>query len=617
MSTSRIDVTPNWCSTVDSPTYKLTWYIVNRDVFNNPRLLDHNNAVITKKAVIIAASGETSEYSIENLVLQSRISPGSDTGNTTTGAFQFDIYEPGGFQLLNRILQLSHSFGFSTMQTATYVLKVEFIGRKVSNSAPERFPGVFYYPMLMSTINASAGPEGSQYNIVGANQHKIAVASSKIVTDIKLSGITTVKSFVDKLKIELNEHEQNIRKTQITDGSVLNAKQWEIKLDPKFEEKYINSSMKSDITGTGHPTDLNPEAVVYMIFKNKNIVEYITEMLTKRVPDFYNTFSQNEAKNKNTQNKISHASSQRRDQGDTGKSKPNLDMYVNDFIKVTPTIAYKDVKDLYTNSDQEIITLTISLHTAHTNPSPDPSSQQSATINASYQSRRLELLPIYKSYNFLFAGNNSEVLDFNLNFNQMFYLTRDPSDGVAYTKISGDMGRGEATRVKSKVPTYLSELSVNNSSPITQLENIAYTVTTTDSKDQKNSDEPNSVTAADQAEINAASHDYIMFDMTIKGDPYWLGTPGSYVKATTYKTLIENLDEDSLIVFINYLPDNGKTDGARRLDIASSGVYKILEVESKFQLGKFTQSLKGMRDRNSSTDLIQQKLKKIGSQNGN
>jgi hypothetical protein len=64
MSTSRIDVTPNWCSTVDSPTYKLTWYIVNRDVFNNPRLLDHNNAVITKTAVIIAASGETSEYSM-------------------------------------------------------------------------------------------------------------------------------------------------------------------------------------------------------------------------------------------------------------------------------------------------------------------------------------------------------------------------------------------------------------------------------------------------------------------------------------------------------------------------------------------------------------------------
>lgn len=99
---------PNWCSTVDSPTYKLTWYIVSNKVFNNPKLLDNipdtytnnatnNTASKSGDAVVIAASGETSEYSLENLVIQSMISPGTSTGNTTTGAFQFDIYEPGGF----------------------------------------------------------------------------------------------------------------------------------------------------------------------------------------------------------------------------------------------------------------------------------------------------------------------------------------------------------------------------------------------------------------------------------------------------------------------------------------------------------------------------------------
>jgi len=582
MSTSKIDVTSNWCSTVDSPTYKLTWYIVHSDVFNNPRLLDNipdnynskdNNAVKSKKAVIIASSGETSEYSIENLVIQSRISPGTDTGNTTTGAFQFDIYEPGGFQLLNRILQLSYSFGFSTMQTATYVLKVEFIGRNVSNSAPTRFPGVFYYPMLMASINASAGPEGSQYNIVGANQHKIAVAGSKIVTDIKMSGITTVKSFVDTLTKELNTHEQNIRRRQITD-EVINAKEWEIKMDPKFEQLYMNSVMKSDITGTGHHADFNPAAVVHTVFKNRNIVEYIADTLTKRVPDFYNTFDDTDSLNKRNQLISTDAATRRMLDGYSSTiSKPDISLYINEFIKVTPIIEYKTgVKDLYTNTDQEKIILTISLHTSHTNPHANVNTQQEATISASYQARRLELLPIYKAYNFLFAGNNSEVLDFNLNFDQMFYLTRDPSDGVAYPKGAGDLGRGEAVKVTTTIPTYLSELSVNNYSPNTQLENIAYATRVTDSKDQKNSDEPNAVIAADQAEINQASHDYIKFDITIKGDPYWLGTPGSYVNSGKYKTLIENLDEDSLIAFINYLPDNGKTDGARRLDIASSGV---------------------------------------------
>jgi|TARA_R110000744_G_scaffold377307_1_gene492187 hypothetical protein len=627
MSTSRIDVTENWCSTVDSPTYKLTWYIVHSDVFNNPKLLDNlehqhnhysgnNNAVKGKKAVIIASSGETSEYSIENLVMQSMISPGSNYGNTTTGAFQFDIYEPGGFQLLNKILQLSHSFGFSTMQTATYVLKVEFIGRNANTSSPVRFPGIFYYPMLMASINASAGPEGSQYNIVGANQHKIAVAGSKIVTDMKLSGITKVRSLLTTLGDELNKNEERIRSIQITDG-VINPKKWVIEMDSKFESKYADAIMKaanSDITGSGHPNDVkNAVTAQYTLFKGTSVVTFLTDILTKQVPKFYNQYKLDK-ENQRANDRSTRAMLD----GNSSGSTPSHAIFENEVIKVTPMIKYQTgVKDLYTNSDQETITLTISLHTNHTNPAPDVAKQQMQTLSSSYQSRRLELLPINKQYDYLFSGNNSEVLDFNLNFDQMFYLTRDPSDGAGYAKINNDLGQGQVEKVTTQIPRYLSELSVNNASPITQLENIAYDTKTAESTDQKNSDEPNSVIAADQQALNAASHDYIMFDITIKGDPYWLGTPGSHVNSGKYKTLIENLDEDSLIVFINYLPDNGKTDGARKLDIASSGVYKILEVESKFQLGKFTQSLKGMRDRNSSTDLIQQRLKKIGSKNGN
>tara|TARA_R110002074_G_scaffold397783_1_gene588651 strand:- start:395 stop:2221 length:1827 start_codon:yes stop_codon:yes gene_type:complete len=608
MSTGNIETSMNWCSEVDSPTYKLTWYIVNHEVFNNPLLLDNNAAVGNKKATIIASSGETSEYSVENLILQSRISPGTDTGNTTTGAFQFDVYEPGGFQLMNRILQLSHLFKFTNIQSAKYVLKVEFIGRNVVTSAPESFPGVFYYPMMLSSINASAGPDGSQYNIVAANQHKIAVAASKIVTDIKVTGVTNVEIFLDQLQIELNNHEQNIRKLQIKDTAV-NAKQWNIKIDKSFE-KYLKSPMEP-VKGSGHDNDMkNPVAAYYTLPKAKNVVEYLVSTLTKQVPDYYNTFAENTTENnKMKQDAIKF---------DRGRAHAGRqDIYVNDFIKVTPTIKTTDKKDIYTNSEQELIELTISLYTSHTVPQSEPYNQQSATIDASYQSRRLELLPINKAYSFLFSGDNSEVLDFNLNFNHMFYLTRDPSNSAGYTKITKELGSLEPSKVTQRIPTYLSELSINNQSPNTQIESITTEIKSTSSKDQANSEEQNASNAIDKAELHGASMDFISFDVTIKGDPYWLGTPGSYVTSKNRSTLIDNLDEDSLIIFINYLPDNGKTQGGRKLDIASSGVYKIIEVESKFQLGKFTQTLKGMRDRNSSTDLIQKQLIKIGLQNGN
>ena len=625
-----IETKSNWCSTVDSPTYKLTWYIVSNKVFNNPKLLDNipdkytnnatdNMAVSKSEAVVIAASGETSEYSLENLVLQSRISPGSSTGNTTTGAFQFDIYEPGGFLLMNRILSLSHAFNFGNIQSAKYVLKVQFVGRTVESSTPIAFPGTFYYPMMLSTINASSGPEGSQYNIVAANVHKIAVAASKIVTDIKVTNVKNVQSLLDNLETALNAHEKNIRKLQVTESDLVNSKYWKIKVDPTFE-KYLSKYVKPsqvDMPGTGHKASgWTADSAQYILHKNQNVVTYLTNILTKQVPEFYNNFQATGSANKKNTGEINNTLS-----GEGNRASEISATYSNEFIKITPSVNYTDEIDPYTNTNQEEVVLTIALHTSHTNPQTDVKKQQEATIKASYQSRRFELLPIYKAYNFLFSGSNSEVLDFNLNFNQMFYLTRDPSEGVNLPNSDNENAgnAGAVTKVTKTVyvPKYLSNTTISSATAITQLENIAYVIKVPESTSQSNADEPNAVVAVDQAEINAASHDFIMFDITIKGDPYWLGTPGSSVTAAKGSTLIDSLDEDSLIAFINYLPDNGKSNGARQLDIAASGIYKILEVESKFQLGKFTQSLKGMRDRNSSTDLIKTKLLVIGNQNGN
>tara|TARA_R110002074_G_scaffold135312_1_gene279822 strand:- start:395 stop:2257 length:1863 start_codon:yes stop_codon:yes gene_type:complete len=620
MSISKIKTSANWCSKVDSPTYKLTWYIVNNEIFNDPQKLNNmpdkynsanNEAVSNSKAVVIASSGETSEYSIENLVIQTRLVPGASTGNTTTGTFQFDIYEPGGFLLVNRILQLSKIFDFTNIQQAKYVLKVEFIGRNITDSSTVRFDGAFYYPMLISSLRATAGPEGSQYNFVASNQHKIAIASSKNITDIKLPGITDVESLIKQLGIELNKQEESIRKTKETD-EVHNPKKWIIQVDKSFE-KYLKSVLKEasiDIGGTGQKADITDSAAAqYAIRPGKNIVTYLIDTLTAQVPDYYNTFNNRKDENKTRKEKTSSALS-----GEGNRAKAFDATYENEFITVTPEIKMTDKKDLYTNAAQEIVTLTIKLKTSLTVPQVSGETQAWATSNASYQNRRLEMLPIYKSYSYLFTGTNTEVLDFDLNYDSMFIQTIDPSNALSYAKITGDMGTGEATNITKEIPQTLSNLSVNNTSFNTQIENSTYTISTLYSHQQRNSSESNSIIAKDQREIYAASNDFMSLNIGIKGDPYWLGTPGSHVN-TREPTLIDNLDEDSLLAFVNYLP--AMSAGVRKLDIASSGVYKVTDVESKFQLGKFTQQIQATRDTNSSTDLIQKRLIEIGSLHGN
>jgi hypothetical protein len=593
---------------------------VNNEIFNDPQKLNNmpdkynstnNEAVSNSKAVVIASSGETSEYSIENLVIQTRMVPGASTGNTTTGTFQFDIYEPGGFLLVNRILQLSKIFDFTNIQQAKYVLKVEFIGRNITDSSTVRFDGAFYYPMLISSLRATAGPEGSQYNFVASNQHKIAIASSKNITDIKLSGITDVESLIKQLGIELNKQEESIRKTKETD-EVHNPKKWIIQVDKSFE-KYLKSVLKeasTDIGGTGQKADITDSAAAqYAIRPGKNIVTYLIDTLTEQVPDYYNTFNNRKDENKTRKEKTSSALS-----GEGNRAKAFDATYENEFITVTPEIKMTDKKDLYTNAAQEIVTLTIKLKTSLTVPQVSGETQAWATSNASYQNRRLEMLPIYKSYSYLFTGTNTEVLDFDLNYDSMFIQTIDPSNALSYAKITGDMGTGEATNITKAPPQTLSNLSVNNTSFNTQIENSTYTISTLYSHQQRNSSESNSIIAKDQREIYAASNDFMSLNIGIKGDPYWLGTPGSHVN-TREPTLIDNLDEDSLLAFVNYLP--AMSAGVRKLDIASSGVYKVTDVESKFQLGKFTQQIQATRDTNSSTDLIQKRLIEIGSLHGN
>ena len=87
--------------------------------------------------IIIAESGSTATYAIDNLSIISYVTPGSTSGNTVSGVFQFNVYEILGFKLLNRVLQYSRPFNFITLQSAKYVLKVEYQGVELDIVIPD------------------------------------------------------------------------------------------------------------------------------------------------------------------------------------------------------------------------------------------------------------------------------------------------------------------------------------------------------------------------------------------------------------------------------------------------------------------------------------------------
>ena len=76
---------------------------------------------------------------------------------------------------------------------------------------------------------------------------------------------------------------------------------------------------------------------------------------------------------------------------------------------------------------------------------------------------------------------------------------------------------------------------------------------------------------------------------------------------------------DALISFVQYNPNADKllteqTKGP--VDIVSSGIYKLTKIESRFQGGRFTQSLSGYKDVTTNTALVLNKLIDLSEKGG-
>jgi hypothetical protein len=97
--------------------------------------------------------------------------------------------------------------------------------------------------------------------------------------------------------------------------------------------------------------------------------------------------------------------------------------------------------------------------------------------------------------------------------------------------------------------------------------------------------------------------------MEIKGDPHWMGN----MQATILGKL-ETPDysvQDGLITFLQFNPNADKLLQEQvkgEIDPISTGVYKLTSVESRFQNGRFTQQLNGIKDVNSNTALLLPKI---------
>ena len=612
------NVTDNWMSTVDLGTYKWTFYIVNTAVYNNPSILGQNDtaALNSGGAVIISESGVTGSYALENLIMQSAIVPGDSNGSALPTGAVFEIYEPLGFSLLDRILAVGVNMGKpSNLFDQRYVLKLEFLGRDRNTGATKKFPGTFLYKTKITSIKGSLGPAGAKYFLTVFFDIKASQTETVTPVDSVVTAVTNVSNFASNLEKSLNNMEYKLMRPQeivagyrpprqytVTLGSSTNIKTDPTKGIVAFDLSTQPWAGTAD-TGTASGESANTENP-----DTRDIVINSETQLTQKIPDLIS------------------------------RNVPSWSTYVNesrDSRFYTPYI-YAEVteelvpeNDTTTNQQRKILHIVIHVGIDQTTPPSDASTTRSLQTTPGIQRTRFAGLDLVKKYNYLYTGENTEIINFQLDIQNLFTVALSPAAGIYYAdnrqqftpanpiKITTDkIGAAKLTsnQTKNSGAKFLSDIKLDR---IDIGHSVVFDRFPAGSATQQKNEHTaisDDIAASIAQQSARREGDATEVSLELRGDPFWMGTPDSVVVGADNRFISNFQGSDALIGFVNYqanADDLLKFNRRGPVDMISTGVYKVTRVESKFQQGQFTQTLTAFKDQNTNVFLVLEQLLNI------
>jgi len=588
----------NWMSSVDSPTYRWTLYIVKSKVFNKPELLEGTDsaAINNGDAIIVAQTGVTTEFAMDNFAMIQTVIPGQAHGNTTPGIIQFDLMEPLGFTFLDRILKAGIALGRpANLPSQHYILRLEFLGRDPATGGSIKYPNTFFYPIKINQVRSQTGPEGTRYNIIAFSLIKHAQTEGVTVTDITVKNIDSVGTFAKNLEKAYNQAEWDKLRPEQKNKAIKPSKQIKIVFadsarivgDKDTDLMSFNLQVKPWAStanadkGSGSSTTMDkPETKEAIVNAKTALAPYIQKQIQANCPAFAKYVI--EAKKK---------------------------IGIVYSIHVEPTIEYETAPNYVEASEgnveveAKLITFTIHVRQSEVVPSLNPADQEKEFNNPQHQVKRIKNLTIPKSYSYLYTGLNNEVLNYQLDVEQLYTTSKIPMDGIYHAD-----GREQFTpTTPTKVTKFLDDIPFNDMqkgyNDLVQYVDEALGV----EEQQKNETDGSDSHYAQRLQALALrSMDAVNFNIEIKGDPFWQGnTFKAHVQGKDNSPNIGN--QSLLITLLNYNPNatdllEKQTRGP--VDMISTGVYAVRSVESRFQSGRFTQNLVGFKDTNTNPALV-------------
>jgi hypothetical protein len=657
---STIQAKPNVLTGAMSYVPLWTFAALTTEQVNNPDL--YRGQPVSSTSVVFSSAGRfdelristqfgAPEYYINNVEITSLIGPNPKTQNAAAHTFKFEILEPYSMGLFLQSLQAAarNAGHLNYLDNCPYLLRLDYQGWTPDGKSFTVPDLTKYFTIRLVNTTFECNEAGSKYQVecTPFNSAAFGDVINKVYKDINIVGSTVKEALVTGEQSLVNVINDLFKKQKVGDNTVAVADEIQIVFptpeggnppapQPENNSKATmspygpapvspatsaaapapgdNAISGSDLgftlNGGGNPTFMKPSEVMDA---NGNVNR---EQVRINPSSRTLMFTQGQAITDVITEVVMNSEYVRKS---AEQLKKNPDGTVA-WFKLDAQVKFGQF-DVRRGVYAKIIIFRIVQFNVHSSIFQNPS-----TAPQGY--KELEKL-IRKKYQYIFTGQNEDVLRFNLKFNNTFYTAIGGSSPLL-NKDNIDAGKNASASEKNPLQAGVVGTDPNASDAAGGVKTVQPALLDGFGNrlpNASNNNDERRVVAQDfhNAFINSDT-DFIQVDLEILGDPYYLTDSGMgnyFAQAYDSSETVDgnmNFEGGSVYVHLSLksVVDVDQSSGLYKFQTASGsglttngsqatvspfgGIYRLNKVENTFRDGQFTQRLALLRMSGQSID---------------
>lgn len=403
----------------DQYTYHWKLYMTSLDNVYKGTVLEPQNHTI------IAESG-VSDLTIDKVEIHGLATPTVQTGTGTQTDMKFEITEPAGAGLIDKMFYESLSLGIGNWMVMPLFLELEFRGRdpESSETFDSGMPGPlgenkWVWPIQITDMKANVTTMGTRYSVTAIfmTEHGQSNTYFSLQHNTVLKKLTNVQSAMDDLAEKLNQDAFEAMAT----GNYSLPDVYKIIVDPTFAEKpLIPNNANKHSSRAGDYIDFDKKTATYNA--NTSIDKIIDSILGATA--YFQEKLQSSNTPTSTPKSANEADSMRKIWRITTETRPYAfdPMRQNNALEIAIYIVEYDIGVLEADA-------------AQVGETPDTLPAAKKRVNTYIQKDILK-----KVYNYIYTGLNDQIHAFELNLKFSFLAALSRFNGIYYDTTGKDKG---------------------------------------------------------------------------------------------------------------------------------------------------------------------------------